>query len=65
MIRRKSADFGIPLITDVHLARRFIEAMSKKGIAELQIKSWQEYAPAQPNAPRPAAKRDDELRPAA
>ena len=45
IIRRKSADFGIPLITDVQLARRFIEAMSKKGVAELQIKSWQEYSP--------------------
>jgi carbamoyl-phosphate synthase large subunit len=53
IIRRKSADFGIPLITDVQLARRFIEALSKKGVGELQIKSWQEYAPAQPSAPRP------------
>ncbi|HEX6267837.1 MAG TPA: carbamoyl-phosphate synthase (glutamine-hydrolyzing) large subunit, partial [Burkholderiales bacterium] len=44
MIRRKSADFGIPPITDVQLAKRFIEAMSKKTVAELQIKSWQEYA---------------------
>ena len=65
LIRRKSADFGIPLITDVQLARRFIEALSRKGIAELQIKSWQEYAPAQPIAPRPAAAQEDKLRPAA
>jgi carbamoyl-phosphate synthase large subunit len=62
IIRRKSADFGIPLITDVQLARRFIEALSKKGVAELQIKSWQEYAPAQPTAPRPLVR---ELKPAA
>jgi len=62
LIRRKSADFGIPLITDVQLARRFIEALSKKGVAELQIKSWQEYAPAQPTAPRPFVR---ELKPAA
>jgi carbamoyl-phosphate synthase large subunit len=64
IIRRKSADFGIPLITDVQLARRFIEALSKKDIRELQIKSWQEYAPAEPTAPRPQA-RDEQLRPAA
>jgi carbamoyl-phosphate synthase large subunit len=65
LIRRKAADFGIPLITDVQLARRFVEAVSKKGLAELQIKSWQEYAPAQPLAPRPLAAKDGELRPAA
>jgi carbamoyl-phosphate synthase large subunit len=43
LIRRKSADFGIPLITNIQLAQRFVEAMSKKSLAELQIKSWQEY----------------------
>jgi carbamoyl-phosphate synthase large subunit len=46
LIRRKAADFGIPLITDIQLAQRLVEALSKKTIAELQIKSWQEYAPA-------------------
>jgi carbamoyl-phosphate synthase large subunit len=64
IIRRKSADFGIPLITDVQLAKRFIEAMSKKSLAELQIKSWQEYAPVEP-APRPADAQEGALRPAA
>ena len=48
LIRRKAADFGIPLITDVQLARRFIEALSKKSIAELAIKSWQEYGAVPP-----------------
>jgi carbamoyl-phosphate synthase large subunit len=47
LIRRKAADFGIPLITNLQLAQRLVEALSKKGIAELQIKSWQEYAPAE------------------
>ena len=46
LIRRKAADFGIPLITNIQLAQRLVEALSKKGLAELQIKSWQEYAPA-------------------
>jgi carbamoyl-phosphate synthase large subunit len=45
VIRRKAADFGIPLITNIQLAQRFVEALSKKSVAELQIKSWQEYAP--------------------
>jgi carbamoyl-phosphate synthase large subunit len=44
VIRRKAADFGIPLITNIQLAQRFVEAMAKKSVAELQIKSWQEYA---------------------
>ena len=46
LIRRKAADFGIPLITNIQLAQRLVEALSKKDLAELQIKSWQEYAPA-------------------
>ena len=44
LIRRKAADFGIPLITNIQLAQRFVEALSRKSLAELQIKSWQEYA---------------------
>jgi carbamoyl-phosphate synthase large subunit len=44
LIRRKAADFGIPLITNIQLAQRLVEALSRKGMAELQIKSWQEYA---------------------
>jgi len=45
MIRRKAADFGIPLITNIQLAQRFVEALSKKRVTELQIKSWEDYAP--------------------
>jgi carbamoyl-phosphate synthase large subunit len=44
LIRRKAADFGIPLITNIQLAQRLVEALSKKRVAELQIKSWQDYA---------------------
>jgi carbamoyl-phosphate synthase large subunit len=44
LIRRKSADFGIPLITNIQLAQRFVEALSKKSLSDLEIKSWQEYA---------------------
>jgi carbamoyl-phosphate synthase large subunit len=66
LIRRKAADFGISLITNIQLAQRFVEAISRKNVAELQIKSWQEYAPgAKPF--ESARSEDDEaaLRPAA
>ncbi|MBN1561895.1 carbamoyl-phosphate synthase (glutamine-hydrolyzing) large subunit [candidate division KSB1 bacterium] len=43
MIRRKAVDFAIPLFTNLQLARRFVEAISRKSIVDLQIKSWKEY----------------------
>jgi carbamoyl-phosphate synthase large subunit len=51
LIRRRAADFGIPLITDVQLARRFIEALSRKSLADLHIKSWNEYRPREDVSP--------------
>jgi carbamoyl-phosphate synthase large subunit len=54
LIRRKAADFGIPLVTDIHVAQRLVEALSKKSLAELQIKSWDEYAPAERGTVRAA-----------
>jgi carbamoyl-phosphate synthase large subunit len=43
LVRRRTVDFGIPLITDVQLAQRFVEALARKSICDLQIKSWSEY----------------------
>lgn len=43
IIRRRAVDFGIPLITNLQLANRFCEALAKKTVAELQIKSWDAY----------------------
>ena len=43
LIRRRAADFGIPLITNIQLAQRFVEALAKAPAADLHIKSWQEY----------------------
>jgi len=43
IIRRKAVDFGIPLITNLQLARRFVEALASKQHSELTIKSWDEY----------------------
>ena len=59
LIRRRSADFGIPLVTDIQLARRLVEALAKKRLGDLEVKSWQEYAgqpaPGSVRALRPAA----------
>jgi carbamoyl-phosphate synthase large subunit len=64
LIRRKAADFGIALITDIQLAQRFVESLSKKRVAELHIKSWNEYAQPEPSPLRVFPLRG-ELKPAA
>jgi carbamoyl-phosphate synthase large subunit len=43
LIRRRAVDFGIPLITNLQLAQRFVDAISRKQLADLQIKSWSDY----------------------
>ncbi|MBU2514601.1 carbamoyl-phosphate synthase (glutamine-hydrolyzing) large subunit [bacterium] len=42
-IRRKAVDHVIPLITNIQLAKRFIEAVYLKPLEDLKIKSWDEY----------------------
>ena len=43
LIRRKAVDLTIPLITNVQLAQRFVEAISRKSLRDLHIRSWAEY----------------------
>jgi len=43
ILRRKAVDFNIPLITNLQFAERFIDAISRTGLEELSIKSWDEY----------------------
>jgi carbamoyl-phosphate synthase large subunit len=43
LIRRQAVDQAIPLITNLQLAQRFVEAISRKSLNDLQIKSWSEY----------------------
>jgi carbamoyl-phosphate synthase large subunit len=43
IIRRRAVNFGIPLITDIQLAQRFVEAIARTPLTDLQIKSWAEY----------------------
>jgi len=44
LIRRKAVDFDVPLITNLQLAKRFVEAISRTSLDDLKIKSWGEYA---------------------
>jgi carbamoyl-phosphate synthase large subunit len=43
IIRRQTVEFGIPLITNIQLAQRFVESMARKGRDDLAVKSWSEY----------------------
>ena len=42
-IRRAAIDHNIPLMTNVRLAKAFIEAFCSMSLDDIQIKSWQEY----------------------
>jgi carbamoyl-phosphate synthase large subunit len=42
-IRRKAVDFGIPLLTNIQLANRLAEALSRKRPEDLHIKELQAY----------------------
>jgi len=44
LIRRAAADFGVPLVTNIQLAKRMAEAMSKKRPEDLAPRAWQDYA---------------------
>jgi carbamoyl-phosphate synthase large subunit len=42
-IRRKAVDFGVPLLTNIQLANRLAEALSRKGTGELHAKDLRAY----------------------
>ena len=42
-IRRRAVDFGIPLLTNIQLANRLAEALSRKTLDDLRIKELQAY----------------------
>ncbi len=44
LIRRTAVNFAVPLITNLQLAQRFVEAITKKQLSDMQIKSWREYS---------------------
>ncbi len=43
LIRRKAVDFNIPLITNIKLAKRLVEAWNNTELKDLKVKSWDEY----------------------
>jgi len=43
IIRRKSVDFSIPLITNIQCANLFVESICKYSQEDLEIKEWKEY----------------------
>ncbi len=43
LIRRKAVDLAIPLFTNIQLAQRFVESLSRKRIDDLACKSWSAY----------------------
>jgi len=43
LIRRQAIDFNVPLITNLQVAKRVVEAMQKTSLEDLKIKSWDEY----------------------
>ncbi len=43
LIRRAAADFGVPLITNIQLAKRLVESLGRKRFEDLASKSWSEY----------------------
>ncbi len=52
MIRRRAVDAGIPLITDLQLARAVVEALRYKRLEDLTTLSYDEYLSRQPVALR-------------
>jgi len=44
LIRRTAIDFGVPLITNLQLAKRFVEAIYRTSLKDLSVKSWDEYS---------------------
>jgi len=43
LIRRKAVDFGVPLITNVKIAKRLVEAIQSTTLDDLKVRSWDEY----------------------
>jgi carbamoyl-phosphate synthase large subunit len=50
LIRRQAADMGVPLVTDLQLARALVEAMRAKKTEQLELIAWNDLADAGPMA---------------
>ena len=43
IIRRAAVDFGVPLVTNLQIAQRLAEALWRKPVEDLKVRSWREY----------------------
>jgi carbamoyl-phosphate synthase large subunit len=43
LIRRRAVDLGVPLITNIQFAQRFVEAISQKDLFALEVRSYGHY----------------------
>ena len=43
LIRRKAVDYNVPLVTNLQLAKRVVEAIHTISVGDLKAKSWDEY----------------------
>ncbi|MCA1853470.1 MAG: ATP-grasp domain-containing protein, partial [Beggiatoa sp.] len=43
LIRRQAVDFGVPLITDLQLARAIVEALRYRKPSDLEVLAWNDY----------------------
>ncbi len=43
IIRRRTIDLNIPLITNIQFAKRFVKALKKYNYDNISVKSWDEY----------------------
>jgi carbamoyl-phosphate synthase large subunit len=43
MIRRAAVDHAVPLVTNIQLAQRLAQALTRKSLDELEIRSWDDY----------------------
>ncbi len=46
LIRRRAVDAGMPLITDLQLARAVVEALRHRGRDPLNVLAWNDYVSA-------------------
>ena len=42
-IRRRAVEAGVPLITDLQLARALVEALRQRADGHLEVLAWQDY----------------------
>jgi hypothetical protein len=45
MIRRKSVDLNIPLLTNIQVAKIMTEALGRYKLGDLKIEDWRKYVP--------------------